>query len=150
LDSNEVGVLIGSALIASSAGLQWYRRLIHAGPPWGIASPRIRLTLGVVPIVSLIGLARALATSAAHEVRGDFAYFLLFMLVGAVWLVLTVRATQWLGLDALALRSAPDRVDVERPRWFRAIWHNALVTLGLRRNTIGGFGGELPVPGSSG
>lgn len=37
-------------------------------------------------------------------------------------------------------------IAVARPTWFRAIWHNALAVVGLRRNPMGGFGGELPVP----
>lgn len=53
--------------------------------------------------------------------------------------------------ESLELRSSPDRISVERPRWYRAIWHNALSVLGLTRSPLGGFGGELPVPsGSSG
>jgi hypothetical protein len=53
--------------------------------------------------------------------------------------------------ESLELRSSPDRIMVERPRWFRAVWHNALSVLGLRRNPLGGFGGTLPIPsGSSG
>jgi hypothetical protein len=56
------------------------------------------------------------------------------------------------GVDEnLELRSSPDRITVERPRWFRALWHNALSIVGLRRNPLGGFGGTLPIPsGSSG
>jgi len=55
------------------------------------------------------------------------------------------------GVDEhLELRSRPDRIVVERPRWFRAAWHNALSVLGLRRNPLGGFGGELPIPSGSG
>ncbi len=54
------------------------------------------------------------------------------------------------GVDEhLELRSSPDRLIVERPRWFRAAWHNALSVLGLRRNPLGGFGGELPIPSGS-
>lgn len=54
------------------------------------------------------------------------------------------------GVDEhLELRSSPDRIVVERPRWFRAAWHNALSVLGLRRNPLGGFGGELPIPSGS-
>jgi hypothetical protein len=53
--------------------------------------------------------------------------------------------------DNLALQSPADRITVESPRWFRAVWHNALSVLGLRRNPMGGFGGRLPIPsGSSG
>jgi hypothetical protein len=44
--------------------------------------------------------------------------------------------------------SAPRAIEVKRPPRFRAIWHNALSLLGLRRNPLGGFGGTLPVPSS--
>jgi hypothetical protein len=54
------------------------------------------------------------------------------------------------GVDqALELRSPSDPIVVERPRWYRAAWHNALTVLGLRRNPLGGFGGELPIPSGS-
>jgi hypothetical protein len=40
----------------------------------------------------------------------------------------------------------PQPIRVHEPPWFRAIWHNALITLGLRRSPLGGFGGTLPNP----
>lgn len=39
-------------------------------------------------------------------------------------------------------------IEVKHPHRFRALWHNALSLLGLRRNPLGGFGGTLPVPSS--
>ena len=42
--------------------------------------------------------------------------------------------------------TAPRPIHVRKPKWFRAIWHNALSLLGLQRNPLGGFGGTLPVP----
>jgi hypothetical protein len=44
--------------------------------------------------------------------------------------------------------STAKAIEVKRPHRFRAIWHNALSLLGLRRNPLGGFGGTLPVPSS--
>ncbi len=41
---------------------------------------------------------------------------------------------------------SPEPINVTRPSWFGAIWHNALIVMGLRRNPLGGFGGKLPVP----
>ena len=41
-------------------------------------------------------------------------------------------------------------VEVRRPSLFRALWHRLIVTAGLRRNPLGGFGGTLPEPSSSG
>lgn len=37
-------------------------------------------------------------------------------------------------------------IRVQKPSWYRAMWHHALCTLGLRRNPLGGFGGTLPYP----
>jgi hypothetical protein len=39
---------------------------------------------------------------------------------------------------------------VDRPRWYRSIWHHLLVSIGLRRNVLGGFGGLLPETHGSG
>lgn len=49
-------------------------------------------------------------------------------------------------LDEHLEGSSPQLIQVARPSWFGAIWHNALSVVGLRRNPMGGFGGELPVP----
>lgn len=44
----------------------------------------------------------------------------------------------------------PETFNVDRPRWYRAIWYQLLASAGLRRNILGGFGGILPdVEGSS-
>lgn len=44
----------------------------------------------------------------------------------------------------------PTPIQVERPDRFRALWYQALVFAGLRRNSTGGFGAMVPEPGSSG
>ena len=43
----------------------------------------------------------------------------------------------------------PSRCNVRRPRLFRWMWHRALASLGLRRNSAGGFGAVVPMPSSS-
>jgi hypothetical protein len=65
----------------------------------------------------------------------------------------TVLRWQTAGIQILAcsldsrLQATETRsIQVTRPTWFRAFWHNALSTLGLRRNPLGGFGGVLPLP----
>ena len=45
--------------------------------------------------------------------------------------------------------SVPQPLQVQRPRLFRWMWHRALASLGLRRNSAGGFGAVVPQPSSS-
>ena len=45
--------------------------------------------------------------------------------------------------------AAPQPLSVRRPRLFRWMWHRALASLGLRRNSAGGFGAVVPMPSSS-
>ena len=40
--------------------------------------------------------------------------------------------------------NAPARIEVQRPPRFRSLWHRALVMLGLRRSSAGGFGSYIP------
>ena len=49
-------------------------------------------------------------------------------------------------LDENLEGSEPAELEITRPSWFGAIWHNALSLVGLRRNPMGGFGGTLPRP----
>lgn len=44
----------------------------------------------------------------------------------------------------------PTAIQVEKPNNFRALWYRAMVLAGLRRNSTGGFGAVIPVPGSGG
>ena len=57
------------------------------------------------------------------------------------------------GLPLQVVAAAPGAVaqplKVRRPRLFRWMWHRALASLGLRRNSAGGFGAIVPVPSSS-
>ena len=41
-------------------------------------------------------------------------------------------------------------LEVSRPRSFKTAWYRALVLLGLKRNSAGGFGSVVPTPSSSG
>lgn len=49
-------------------------------------------------------------------------------------------------LDERFAASQPRAVQIRKPKWFRSIWHNALVTVGLQRSPFGGFGAVLPSP----
>ena len=42
--------------------------------------------------------------------------------------------------------ASPRPITVNKPRWYRHLWHGMLARLGLRPNPLGGFGGFLPVP----
>jgi hypothetical protein len=42
--------------------------------------------------------------------------------------------------------TSPRPLTVDKPRWYRHLWHGMLARIGLRPNPMGGFGGFLPVP----
>ena len=54
-----------------------------------------------------------------------------------------------LQMVAPAPGAVPQSLQVRRPRLFRWMWQRALASLGLRRNSAGGFGAVLPLPSSS-
>jgi hypothetical protein len=45
---------------------------------------------------------------------------------------------------------APRKIEVRRPRGFRASWYRVLARLGLRRSSAGGFGSHVPEPSGGG
>jgi hypothetical protein len=51
------------------------------------------------------------------------------------------------GVDDVA---PPAVIQVQRPARFGWLWYRALVLAGLRRNSAGGFGAIVPIPGSGG
>lgn len=87
------------------------------------------------------GLRRALLVQhGRREPRSDLAHVLLR------W--------QEAGLEILALdlagETTPAPIAVAKPSRFRAFGYRALVALGLRKNSAGGFGGLVPSPSSGG
>ena len=87
------------------------------------------------------GLRRALLVQhSSREPRADLAHVLLR------W--------QQAGLEVLALdlagETSPSPITVAKPSRFRAFGYRALVALGLRKNSAGGFGGLVPSPSSGG
>lgn len=60
----------------------------------------------------------------------------------------TLRGWQAAGIEmhaATLVSAAPPRpIVIQRPRFYRWVWHRLLTTLGLRRNPLGGFGGMMP------
>lgn len=59
----------------------------------------------------------------------------------------TLRGWQGDGIEiqslALSTSDPPRLIRVERPRFYRWVWHRLLTGIGLRRNPLGGFGGML-------
>jgi hypothetical protein len=53
-----------------------------------------------------------------------------------------------LGIAIDAAMHEPHAIRVERPAFFRVVWHNLLSRVGLKRSPMGGFGGTLPEPSS--
>jgi hypothetical protein len=41
---------------------------------------------------------------------------------------------------------APTRCEIDRPRWYGWLWYRLLLTMGLRRNALGGYGATLVEP----
>lgn len=52
------------------------------------------------------------------------------------------------GIAVDAAMQEPQPIRVQRPQFFRVMWHNLLSRVGLKRSPMGGFGGTLPVPSS--
>lgn len=53
-----------------------------------------------------------------------------------------------LGCD-LQRETPPSLIRVKRPGNFQMLWYRALVIMGLRRNSVGGFGEVIPMPSQS-
>lgn len=169
VDPDEIIVLIGSLAVSCVAGFKWYDRLTSAAPPYCAATPGVRWTLALLPLVLLLALGYCAGTEQPSRLQSRGVLRVLLVIDAANMLssagqpeadlAHTLLRWQEAGIhiescrvdDTLELRSSPDRITVERPRWFRALWHNALSVFGLTKNPLGGFGGELPIPsGSSG
>lgn len=99
MDPDELLVFVASLVITARAGFRWYWRLANAGPPYSVATPSVRVMLGVLPIALLVGMACVLRAGAAREVREDTIYVWLFLALGAAWLALAWKVTAWLGID---------------------------------------------------
>jgi uncharacterized membrane protein YjfL (UPF0719 family) len=92
-------VLAFGLSVALRVGVRWYRHLLQFGPRRTSAVIRQRVFLGAVPVALLAALAVILDRGAARAVRENAAYFLLFLGLGATWLVATARVTALLGIS---------------------------------------------------
>ena len=107
MDTDELLVLAFGLIVAFKVGVPWYRHLLHFGLPRTRAVVWQRSFLGAVPIALVAALALILARDAAREVREDSAYILLFLALGATWLVETARASVQIALRPT--RAQPQR-----------------------------------------
>jgi uncharacterized membrane protein YjfL (UPF0719 family) len=98
LEADEALVLLASASLAAKVAIPWYARLLRRpiAPAKGILTTR--LLIGAVPIALLVGLGVALLMGGAREVREHGEYVLLFIALGAVWLIGLAWAAGWLGM----------------------------------------------------
>ena len=62
----------------------------------------------------------------------------------------TLRRWQEAGLSLLAIATdesdVPRPITANRPSSFRLLWYNLLAKAGFKSNSLGGFGGRLPMP----
>ena len=98
MSEDETAVLLASTLLAGTFGIRWYARLLQREltPSQGVLA--MRLCLGVLPFVLLLAFGARLKLGAAREVREHGEYLLLFLALGASWLVGLSWATSWLGI----------------------------------------------------
>jgi hypothetical protein len=58
------------------------------------------------------------------------------------------------GIEIFAINlensEAPRKIEVRRPRGFKASWYRVLARMGLRRSSAGGFGSQVPEPSGGG
>lgn len=151
MDPDEIIVLIGSLAVSCVAGFKWYDRLTSAAPPYCAATPGVRWTLALLPLVLLLALGYCAGTEQPSRLQSRGVLRVLLVIDAANMLssagqpeadlAHTLLRWQEAGIhiescgvdDTLELRSSPDRITVERPRWFRALWHNALSVFGLTK-----------------
>jgi hypothetical protein len=119
------------------------RRMEVAAPPPGKFDNRWLSFPQDFPSASFLasrGIRRVILVDTRPAPRDDLAH--------------TLRRWQEAGLEILRKEwdspSPPAPLDVPRPSRFRSTWHRVLALVGLRRNSAGGFGAVVPVPGSGG
>jgi hypothetical protein len=65
----------------------------------------------------------------------------------------TLRRWQEAGMKILSTTPEQDQaapIHIAAPSQFRAFWYGWLAWFGFKRNTLGGFGGQVPMPGEEG
>lgn len=98
MDGDEILALIVSAGVALAATVRWYGGLTTITALGGGRTRRA--WLATVPVASLISVQVVLGRWAAHEVREQPEYDLLFLLGGAAWLGLAGWSLPMVGLIA--------------------------------------------------
>ena len=98
MDADETLVLLASCLLTAVVGTRWYASLLRRLLRPLHSSWAARLLLITLPFVLLIALFVTLAKGAAREVREDGQYLVLFLALGASWLIGLAWALGWLGI----------------------------------------------------
>lgn len=87
------------------------------------------------------GFQRALLVQKSHsDVQSDLSYVLRRWQEGGI-------ALEIVQTDSSAV---PERLEIARPKWYGAMFQRALITLGLRRASGGGFGAWVPESSAGG
>ena len=98
MDADETLVLLASCLLTTVVGTRWYASLVRRTLTPQRSSLVTRLLLFALPLVLLMALAVTLVTGAAREVREHGEYVVLFLALGASWLIGLAWALAWLGI----------------------------------------------------
>ena len=134
MDGDEVFALLAAAVLAIAAAIRWYGPLVRL-PRFGSGRGR-RAVLALTPILLIVMLQTSLRRWAAHEVREDPQYDILFLVAGAAWL----GSTSW----ALPLVGFSARDDVMESRNGAALLAVSAALAGSMFCYIGGNIGEGP------
>lgn len=134
MDGDEVFALLAAAVLAIAAAIRWYGPLVRL-PRFGSSRGR-RAVLALTPILLIVMLQMSLRRWAAHEVREDPQYDILFLVAGAAWLGLTSWALPLVGFSA--------RDDVMESRNRAALLAVCAALAGSTFCYIGGNIGEGP------
>lgn len=136
MSDDEVFVFLASALLAGAAWLTWLWTLLRVGtrgprPAWAA-----RVPLLVAPVAGTVLLASVLRALASWDVRDSPVYLGFYLVLGAAWVGVTVRA---MALFGLALRD-----DVAERGNRAAAWALSGALLGLTLCFAGGNIGDGP------
>jgi uncharacterized membrane protein YjfL (UPF0719 family) len=97
MSGDEVLVLIACGLITLVGWGRWYR-MTGAAAGFGAARDR-RALLYVIPLLCLALLFSVLKLAASHDVRDSWPYLIMYVVMGAAWVVLWTAPMRLLGVS---------------------------------------------------
>lgn len=100
--------------------------------PQDFPSGNLLLSMGIENALVLVNGSTTLSDDLAHVLRR--------------WQEAGIRMTH----DNIDTSDPPEIFDVPRPSGFRNLMYRALASMGLQRNSAGGFGARVPVPSQGG